>query len=112
MDPIEAAIKAVESLNIDEAPNYAKVARDFGVDRSTLSRRHRGKTGSQAEKNEEQSFLTAQQAIELVKYAKQMSEIGLALTNGILRNFTAEIKADGTRPSERWANRFKKRHND
>ena len=42
MDPITAALAALESLEPGEKPNYAAVAREFDVDRNTLSRRHRG----------------------------------------------------------------------
>ena len=47
MTPIEKALADLES---QKCPNYSKTALLFGVDRSTLSRRHRGVTGSRAEK--------------------------------------------------------------
>lgn len=40
MDPIEAAIEAIESLDLGEPFSYTKIAAKFGVVRSTLTRRH------------------------------------------------------------------------
>jgi len=41
MEPIEAALVAIESLGPGESINYAAIAKKYGVERSTLSRRHR-----------------------------------------------------------------------
>ena len=46
MDSIEAALAA---LNLQSKPNYTQTANEYGVDRSTLSRRHRNITGSKAD---------------------------------------------------------------
>ena len=42
MDPIEAAIEAIESLKPREHFTYSQIAKMFGVVRTTLSRRHKG----------------------------------------------------------------------
>lgn len=57
MDPLEAAIASLESLKLGESINYTQVAKKFGVDRSTLSRRHRGVTGSREQKTENERLL-------------------------------------------------------
>ncbi|EFQ93377.1 hypothetical protein PTT_09275 [Pyrenophora teres f. teres 0-1] len=44
MDPIEQAIEAIESRESGASFSYREVAKVFGVDRTTLSRRHQGKT--------------------------------------------------------------------
>jgi transposase-like protein len=46
MSPIEAVIAAIEALEPGEKLSYTKIAREYGVHRSTLSRRHRGQTAS------------------------------------------------------------------
>ena len=46
MGDIEAALDALKSLKLGEKPNYAQVAREFSVNRLTLSKRHRGVQGS------------------------------------------------------------------
>ena len=43
---IEAAIEALKSLKLGESPNYTIVAKQYGVDRTTLSGRHCRVTGS------------------------------------------------------------------
>ena len=55
MASIDAALAA---LQLQEAPNYATTAEEYGVHRSTLSRRYRGITYSQAITNENRSILT------------------------------------------------------
>jgi hypothetical protein len=42
MSSIEAALKAIESLEPGKKINYIKIVKDYGVDRSTLSKFHRG----------------------------------------------------------------------
>jgi hypothetical protein len=38
--------QALAECDISEAPNYAVIAKKYNLDRTTLSRRHRGKTTS------------------------------------------------------------------
>ena len=42
MTPIEEAIAELESLKLGESINYTEVAKKYGVNRTTLSRGHRG----------------------------------------------------------------------
>jgi transposase-like protein len=42
MTPIEAVLAAIKSLLISDLINYTKIAKEYGVDQNTLSRRHRG----------------------------------------------------------------------
>ena len=39
---IEAALAAIESLEPGERVNYTQIAKEYNVDRTTLSKRHRG----------------------------------------------------------------------
>jgi DNA invertase Pin-like site-specific DNA recombinase len=46
MDPIQEAIKAIKSREEGVSFSYREVAKQFGVSRATLSRRHQGLTRS------------------------------------------------------------------
>ena len=46
---IEEALAELDALSSSEEFCYAKIAKKHGVDRSTLSRKHRGVSGSRAE---------------------------------------------------------------
>ncbi|KAF1951392.1 hypothetical protein CC80DRAFT_387103, partial [Byssothecium circinans] len=48
MDPIQAAIDEIESREPGEDFSYTEIATRYGVNRSTLSRRHRGVTATRA----------------------------------------------------------------
>jgi hypothetical protein len=66
MDRIAEAIASIDSREEGASFSYRKVAREFKVDRSTLSRRHQGKTSSNAGEAQQRSNLTPQQEQELV----------------------------------------------
>ena len=57
MDPIETAITAIDSREPGESFVYQDIATECGVNRSTLSRRHRRVTQSRAEGYEKQRNL-------------------------------------------------------
>ena len=58
MGDIEAALAA---LSLPESPNYAQAAREFGVDRITLTRRFKDKEVSRQDARfQSQSLLTKQ----------------------------------------------------
>ena len=42
MEPIDQALTALEALKPSESLNYTAVAKIYGVNRSILSKRHRG----------------------------------------------------------------------
>jgi transposase-like protein len=42
MAPIDLALAEIKSLDSGERVNYTQIAKKHGVDRNTLSRRHRG----------------------------------------------------------------------
>ena len=107
MDSIEAALAA---LDLQESPNYSATARQFNVDRTTLSRRHRGITTSKAAGNEVRRFLSDNQELELIKYVNHLCDRGIPPTPQMLRNFAAEI--GGRLPGKDWPGRFVNRHKD
>jgi len=55
MSPIEDALEALKS---QKSPNYTTTARLFVIDRTTLSRRHRGIIGTMDEKANKARLLT------------------------------------------------------
>lgn len=55
---MEAALAAIESLLSGKKPNYTKIAKEYGVNRSTLSRRAQGRQRSRLESAEEKIYLS------------------------------------------------------
>ena len=104
-DRIELAIADLES---QESLNYAETAKKWNIDRSTLSRRHRGVTGS---KDDQYSYavkaLTNEQENVLVRYINDLSARGLPPTSQIVKNLAEELA--NRRLSHVWVGRFVKR---
>lgn len=109
MDPIDAALEALKSLDIGEKPNYSQIAKKYGVDRNKLSRRFRGVQGSRAAQYENQQLLNNVQELELVKYIDKLCGRGLPPTKQMIRNFAQEIS--GKQPGRSWVDRYIARHN-
>jgi hypothetical protein len=110
MNPIHEATAAIESRDPGDKLVYQEYARYFDVDRSTLSRRHKGCQGTQEAKNLNQSKLTPQQEEELVLYIGDLTGRGLPPTNTMIQNFASTIAHE--RVSLSWVTRFKHRHED
>ena len=108
MDPIEAALESLESLKPGESPNYTAVAKKYGVQRSTLSRRHRRVTRSHTDKIENQQLLSPAQEKELVDYIDKLCARGLPPSKQMIRNFATEIA--GREAGKCWPERFLQRH--
>lgn len=105
---MDAAIEAIESLKPGDSINYTKIAKEFGVNRITLSRRHKGIQRSRRDQYEEQRILNDQQAKDLIKYIDKLSGKGLYISHEMLRNFAKELT--GKKPGNHWPGRFLKRH--
>jgi hypothetical protein len=58
MSSIEVVIEAINSLKPGDSINYTKIAKQFGVDRTTLSRRHRGVQQTKDHQYKQQRILT------------------------------------------------------
>jgi transposase-like protein len=91
MTPMDAAIEAIESLKPGDSINYTKIAKEFGVNRITLSRRHKGIQRSREDQYEDQRVLNDQQAKDLIKYINKLSDKGLYISHEMLRNFIKEL---------------------
>jgi len=104
MGDLEAALAALASLKTGEKINYTKTAKEYGVSRSTLSKRHRGVQGTYAEKHENQRLLSSTQEAELVKYIDNLCTRGLPPSREMIRNFASEIAEREAGKS--WVTRF------
>ena len=108
MEPIEAALAAIEAIQPRDRVNYTRVADQHDVARSTLSRRHRGATQSRAANAQSQQKLSNAQELELVQYIKKLTRRGLPPTREMVQNFAANIAQ--TDVSKSWVTRFINRH--
>jgi hypothetical protein len=108
MTPIDAAIEAIESLKPGNLINYTKIAKEFGVNRITLSRRHKGIQRSREDQYEDQRVLNDQQTKDLIKNIDKLSEKGLYISHEMLRNFAKELT--GKKPGNHWPGHSLKRH--
>ena len=108
MDPIEAAIAAIESQELGAETSYTKVAAKYGVARSTLSRRHQGSQHTKETKDLNQRALNPQQEIELVVYIEGLTKQGLPPTREMINNFASQVAH--RQLSEAWVTRFINRH--
>ena len=104
MDPIQAALTAIESRELGEELVYQKYADMFGVNRSTLSRRHRGITRSREDGIEQQRNLSYKQEIELLQYIRTLTERGLPPTRQMTQSFASTIAHREVSMS--WVDRF------
>ena len=104
---MEAALADLES---QEPPNYTATAKKHGVDRSTLSRRHRGVRGTRDDQINSCSLLSKQQQKDLVAYINKLTDQGLPPTNAMVRNFAHDICKKW--PGKNWVYRFVDSHKD
>ena len=104
-DRIEEALAA---LALQDAPNYKRTAKEYGVCRTVLSRRHKGLCKSIQEAREFQQLLSSQQQITLINYINELSEAGIPPTPAMVRVFAFEIYQKW--PGNHWAERFVKTH--
>ena len=104
MANIEKAIEDLKSHESGPRFPYTKYAAKWGVDRSTLSRRHRGVTGPREARHDHDRNLTTTQQQELVQYITKLCEQGLAPTREMVQNFGSAIA--GKPVSMSWVTRF------
>ena len=103
MDPIEAALASLES---QKTPNYTATAKQFGVNRTTLSRRHRGITAPRGANPSSQALLSPAQKGVCIDYINELTKRGIPPTARMVARFVAEIS--GKQPGKNWVNRFVK----
>jgi len=108
MAPIDEALADLES---QETVNYTATAKKYGVCRTTLSRRHRGKTVSRQEfLSEVQQCLNETQEHVLIRHINLLTDRGMPPTSQIVKNLAEEIIQ---RPvGKNWVSAFVYRHKD
>jgi len=104
MSPIDDALAAIEALELGETLVYQKVADQFGVDRSTLARRHKGVQAHRETKDSNQQKFTQQQEEELVKYIEELTARHIPPTRDMIANFASAVAQKPV--SESWVTRF------
>jgi hypothetical protein len=86
---IKLAITEIES---QAQPNYTATAEKWRIDRSTLSRRHRGVTGTRQQAiSTSCKLLTDAQESILVEYINKLNARGLPPTPQIVKNLAEEL---------------------
>ena len=108
MAPIDDALESLKSLEPGEQPHFTQVAKKYGCNRSTLSKRWRGVQASMAQKLENSRLLNTLQEKELLLYIDDLTARGLPPTRQMIRNFASDIA--GRQAGRSWADRFIKRH--
>lgn len=105
-----AALDKCHSIKPLEQINFAAIAREFGICRTTLSRRYRAGSTANAKKNESKSgeLLDEAQRHLLLERLWILARRGLYPTPAILRNLAGEIA--GRRPGHNWPSRFLKKY--
>jgi transcriptional regulator with XRE-family HTH domain len=104
MDPINSAVEEINSLRSGETFSYTEIAKNYGVVRSTLTRRHLGQTVPRTSKILNSRKLTQQQEVELVSYIEQLTARRLPPTREIIQNFASAIAKQPVGKS--WVTRF------
>lgn len=108
MDPINAALTAIDSLRPGEDFTYSDIARRFGVVRSTLTRRHQRASGARKEAAQNRQNLNQHQETELLRHIKRLTERGLPPTRQMIQSYASYIAKKDV--SMTWTDRFVKRH--
>ena len=88
IDPIEAALAALKS---QKTPNYTATAKKFGIDRTTLSRRHRGITAAKGTNPYPSAVLSPTQRKVCIDYINKLTKRGTPSTARIIARFTAKV---------------------
>jgi hypothetical protein len=103
-----AAIAAIDSHEDEDKSSYRQIAKIFGVNRTTLARRHQGLTRSNAGEALRRMLLTPQQETELVKYLEGLSRRELPPTREMIQNFASIVAK--WEVSDAWVTRFLNRN--
>jgi hypothetical protein len=98
--------EALDDLRSQKKPNILQTAKKHNVDRTTLSRRWNGVTGSKRAGYDAQRLLTTAQSNSLINYINDLTERALPPTNAMVRNFAAQIAQ--RQPGPHWLGRWLK----
>lgn len=107
---LEEALAELRAADPNKPISYTALAKKHGVTRSTLTRRHQGKSTSCEAKASTQRLLTPHQEAGLVRYIEGLTVRHLPPTRSMIKGFAEEIGR--TSVSESWVTSFLKRHQD
>jgi hypothetical protein len=110
MPGINDALAQIAELSPGEKICYTKIAEKHGVDRSTLSRRHRGVQQPRDSANVHQRKLNPQQEDYLAKYVESLIARHLPPTREMIGNFASAICKKSI--LESWITRFINNNSD
>jgi hypothetical protein len=91
MDPIQEAIADLESQEQGEQLSYSELARKWGVNRVTLSRRCKGIQGTRAKEGINRRKISPEQEAGLVAYIISLTKRGLPPTRKMVQNFASHV---------------------
>jgi hypothetical protein len=101
--------KALDELKASSKPNISNIADKYGLERTTLSLRVKGKTTSRAEfLSERYQCLTNAQERVLIAQINRLTERGIPPTSQMVKNFAEEMI--GRAVGKNWASQFCRRH--
>jgi Tc5 transposase DNA-binding domain len=107
----EVIQKAISDLESQETLNYAAIAKKYKITRTTLMRRHKGKTVSNHEaRSIYQQLLTDEQENVLLEHISTLSSRGMPPTPQVLKNIVVEMV--GHEIGQHWLSRFRQRHKE
>ncbi|OWY53991.1 pogo transposable [Alternaria alternata] len=105
MDLIQEAVEYIESREPGDDFSYNKVAAQFGVERSTLARRHQG---VHSRRGVSHQSLHPEHEAELVRYIKTLTKRRLPPTKVMVQQFASQLA--GKPVFESWVSRFLRSH--
>ena len=89
---------ALAALSPQDVPNYTATVKEFKFNRSTLSRRHRGKTAVKGSKPCSTALLSNERQRGLVSCINKLTNRGIPPTTTIVCQFACDIS--GKRPGK------------
>ena len=102
---------ALDSLTLQDVPNFRRTAREYGTVESTLRRRYKGQTVSRHEASSlYRRKLTDAQEDSLIRQINILTDRGIPPTPTMVRNFVEEIVKGPV--GKNWTSDFVRRHND
>jgi hypothetical protein len=110
ISPIDAAIEEIKSLAPGEKFSYRKIAEKYGVEQTTLARRHQAKNQPRLVKSLQQRAVTPAQEQELILYINKQCEAGIPPPKNIVQGWASTLAGKGV--SLRWVSRFLHRQQD
>ena len=100
---------ALDALDAQLLLNYTQIALKFGLQRTTLMRRHKGICDSRAQATSQyHKLLTDTQEEVLITQINKLTARGLPPTSHIVKNLAEEIV--GREVNKNWTAHFVKRH--